>query len=162
MVPPLSQLLLNLAAATAMVALTTLMHSFGLLLLTRLMRGAHHRLRTLADRIGQAGMILLAVFGVFALHTSEIWSYAALYRVLGELTTFEEALYFSTVTFVGLGYGDVTLSVDWRVLSAIEAANGVILIAWSTAFLLTVTTRLRVLDHDWLDKGREQGGAPEP
>ena len=32
----------------------------------------------------------------------------------------------------------------------IEAANGVILLAWSTTFLLSVTSRLRVLEHDWL------------
>jgi hypothetical protein len=89
---------------------------------------------------------------VFALHTAEIWLYAALYLGLGELKTFEGALYFSTVTFASLGYGDIVLSPRWRVLSAIEAANGVILFAWSTAFFLSVTTRLRLLEHHWLEK----------
>jgi hypothetical protein len=37
-------------------------------------------------------------------------------------------------------------------VSAIEAANGWILFAWSTAFRLTVTTRLKILEHDWLDR----------
>jgi hypothetical protein len=27
-----------------------------------------------------------------------------------------------------------------------------ILIAWSTAFLLTVTSRLKILEHDWLER----------
>lgn len=148
----LHQLGLNLGIASTMVAATTLIHFFGLLLLMWLLSRVHLRLRTLTARLQQAGMLLIVVFGVFAVHTTEIWLYAALYRGLGELRTFEEALYFSTVTFASLGYGDIVLSPQWRVLSAIEAANGVILFAWSTAFLLSVTTRLRLLEHDWLEK----------
>jgi len=146
------QLGLNLGAATVMVALTTLIHFFGLILLTRVMSGAHRRLRTHEGRWRQASMILLVVFGIFALHTAQIWAYAAVFRVLGEFTTFEQALYFSTTSFSTLGYGDLTLSAQWRLLGAIEGANGLILIAWSTAFLMGVTTRLRLLEHDWLER----------
>ncbi|MBY0563809.1 MAG: potassium channel family protein [Hyphomonadaceae bacterium] len=135
-----------------MVALTTLMHFFGLLALTWVMGRAHVRLKTHQGLWRQAGMILLVVFGIFALHTTQIWTYALLYRLLGEFHTFEQALYFSTVTFSTVGYGDLTLSVNWRLLGAIEAANGLVLIAWSTAFLLTTTTRLRLLEHDWLER----------
>lgn len=160
--PSFHQLGLNLVIATLMVTYTTLTHFFGLLGLTRLMSGAHVRLKSHAGRLRQAGMILLVVFGIFGLHTVEIWSYAAVYRWLGELSTFEEALYFSTVTFVALGYGDIVLSPAWRVLSAIQAANGVILLAWSTAFMLTTTTRLRILEHDWLEKHPSDSGPTPP
>lgn len=146
------QLLLNLAGATVMVAGTTLIHFFGLILLTRVMSRAHRRLRTNEGHWRQASMILLVVFGIFALHSAQIWAYASLYRLLGEFRTFEQALYFSTATFSTAGYGDITLSQNWRVLGAIEAANGLILIAWSTAFLMGVTTRLRLLEHDWLER----------
>ena len=147
----LNQLILNLAAASAMVALTTLSHLVGLLTLSRLVGDAHARFSLHRGRFRRLGAVLLTVFGVFGLHTLQIWSYAVLYRVLGELRTFEEALYFSTVTFVSLGYGDVVLTTRWRLLSAIEAANGVILIAWSTAFLLAVTTRLKLFAHKWFE-----------
>ena len=73
-----------------------------------------------------------------------------MFYMLGELQYFETALYFSTTTFTAVGYGDVLISPRWRLVAAIEAANGVILLAWSTTFLLSVTSRLRVLDHDWL------------
>lgn len=149
---PLSQLGLNLAIATLMVAITTLEHFFGLLLLTRFMSGAHTRLRPHQSAWRQAGMILLAVFGLFFLHTLQVWCYAVLYRLLGEFNTFEAALYFSTVSFSTLGFGDLTLTVNWRVLGAIEAVNGLVLIAWSTAFLMSLTTRLRVLEHEWLER----------
>ena len=48
-----------------------------------------------------------------------------------------------------VGYGDVTLPVQWRVLGAIEAASGVILLGWSTAFFVSVVSRIRALEHDW-------------
>lgn len=140
----------NLLVAGAMVSATVLVHFWGLLGLTHAMRGGRERLSKRDGAPRQAIIILTVVFGIFALHTIEIWSYAGLYRLLGEITSFEEALYFSTVTFASLGYGDVVLSPRWRVLSAIEAANGVILFAWSTTFLLSVTSRLKLLDHDWL------------
>lgn len=142
----------NLAAASAMVAFTVLLHFWGLTILIGIVSGGGERLRAHEGRVRAALVVLLSVFGVFALHTLEIWSYAALYRLLGETRTFEEALYFSTVTFASLGYGDIVLSPRWRLLSAIEAANGVILFAWSTAFLLTITRRLNILEHDWLKR----------
>lgn len=152
MVSPVHQLALNLGASTLMVGLTTLIHFFGLILLIRIMGRAHVRLRTHESAWRQAGMILVVVFGIFALHTAQIWAYALVFLFLGEFRSLEEALYFSTVTFSTVGYGDVTLSVAWRLLGAIEAANGLILIAWSTAFLLSVTARLRLLEHDWLER----------
>jgi hypothetical protein len=105
-------------------------------------------------------LIVLTVFGLFGLHTIEIWLYAALYSGLGEFKNFESALYFSTTTFVTIGFGDVVLSPRWRLISAIEGANGLILIGWSTAFLITVTTRLRLLEHAWLDRTERKKEVP--
>jgi hypothetical protein len=141
----------NLAMATVMVGFTVFIHFWGLILLSRVMGGVRRRMRAHENHAKQAAVILLVVFGIFALHTGEIWFYAIVYRILGETTGFEEALYFSTTTFASLGYGDIVLSPRWRILSAVEGANGVILFAWSTAFLLTVTARLKLLEHDWLE-----------
>ena len=149
----LGQLLLNLSIASAMVALTVVVHFWGLIALTRIVSGGSERLRAHEGAGRAALVVVLGVFGVFALHTVEIWLYAALYRVvLIETQSFEEALYFSTVTFASLGYGDIVLSPRWRLISAIEAANGVILFAWSTACLFTLTRRLNLIERDWLER----------
>jgi hypothetical protein len=149
----LGQLLLNLAVAGAMVALTVMVHFWGLIALTRIVSGGSERLRAHEGAGRAAIVIVLGVFGVFALHTVEIWLYAALYYgVLTETRTFEEALYFSTTTFASIGYGDIVLSPRWRLISAIEGANGVILFAWSTAFLFTLTRRLNLIERDWLER----------
>lgn len=150
MIGEYSRLASNLALASAMVALTVLMHFWGLVLLTRLVSHGGRRLRA-HESHGRAGvLVMLGVFGVFALHTLEIWAYAGLYQLLGEARGFTDALYFSTTAFASLGFGDIVLSPRWRLISAIEAANGVILFAWSTAFLLALTRRLGVFSHEWL------------
>jgi len=144
-------LLANLAVASLMVAATVLVHFWGLLVLTRVVSGGHRRLRGDESRVRAALVVLIGVFGIFGLHTIEIWLYAALYQVLGEVGSFADALYFSTTSFASIGYGDIVLSPRWRLISAIEGANGVIVFAWSTAFLLTLNRRLNVLEHGWLE-----------
>ena len=146
------QLLSNLGLASVMVSVTVMIHFWGLLLLTYVMSESRHRLRPHESRMRQAVLIIFVVFGIFALVTIHIWLYAALFRLLGEVPNFESALYFSTTTFTAVGYGDILISPRWRLVAAIEAANGVILLAWSTAFLLSVTSRLRMLEHDWLER----------
>jgi len=85
-----------------------------------------------------------AVF-VLVLHIIEVSAWAVVYLSLNdipELRTFEQATYFSIVTFTSLGYGDITLQGSWRLLSGIEAMNGIILFGWSTALLFAILQRL--------------------
>jgi Ion channel len=140
----------NLAMATVMVTLTVIIHFVGLLALLRLLDRTGHHFRPLDSTLGQGVLIILVVLGLFAIHTVEIWAYALCFIVLGAINDFESALYFSTVTFTTVGYGDIVLDPGWRLLGAIEAANGFILFGWSTAFLLSLTRSLRALEHDWL------------
>ena len=74
------------------------------------------------------------------------------YLSLGALPDFESALYFSTTSFTTIGYGDVVLEKSWRLFGAVEGANGLLLFGWSTAFLIAVTARMRILEHDWLER----------
>lgn len=142
----------NLALATFMVSLTVAIHLGGLLGLLWVLRDRAHRIRAHESRLVPLGVILFVVLGLVAIHSVEIWLYAAAFWAIGAVGDFETALYFSTVTFTTLGYGDVVLEGNWRLFGAIEAGNGLILFGWSTAFLLSVTSRLRLLEHDWLEK----------
>jgi hypothetical protein len=156
-------MLANLSLATFAVTVTVVIHFVGLLILLRLLRYRGHGFRAQHSILGQGLLIIVVVLGIFAIHTAEIWFYALLFLAIGAIGDFEAALYFSTVTFSSLGYGDIVLTPQWRTFGAIEAANGLILIAWSTAFLLSLMSRLRALEHDWLEghapphepKGRE-------
>lgn len=140
----------NLAIACVMVGSTVVIHFIGLLALMWWLRARGHRFRAHESAIGQGAVIVLVVLGLMATHTVEIWLYAAVYRMLGALPDFETALYFSTTSFTTLGYGDIVLAEGWRLLGSIEGANGLLLFGWSTAFLLSVVSRMRGVEHDWL------------
>ena len=65
-----------------------------------------------------------------------LWACFYLYHpAISELRNLESAFYFSMVTFTSVGYGDLVLAGSWRVLSAIQAANGVIIFGWTTALI---------------------------
>lgn len=65
----------------------------------------------------------------------ESGAWAITYLLIGALDSAEEAVYFSMVTYTTLGYGDITLSDQWRLLSSFEAANGILMFGWSTALI---------------------------
>jgi hypothetical protein len=140
----------NFALATFMVGLTVTIHFIGGLALMWLLHRSGHRFRAHESWRGQGAAILVVVLGLVGIHTAEIWAYAVVYLTIGALPDFESALYFSTTSFTTLGYGDVVLDHRWRLFGAIEGANGLLLFGWSTAFLFSVTSRMRALEHDWL------------
>ena len=142
----------NLALATLMVGLTVIIHFAGLLGLMWVLRARGHRFRAHESAVGQGAAIVFVVLGLVAILTIEIWLYGMVYLSLGALPDFESALYFSTTSFTTIGYGDVVLEKSWRLFGAVEGANGLLLFGWSTAFLIAVTARMRILEHDWLER----------
>jgi hypothetical protein len=42
---------------------------------------------------------------------------------------------------------------NWHILGAIEGAVGIIMLGWSTAFLVSLLTQMKLLNHDWLSTG---------
>src|SRR6202035_1785618 len=122
----------QLIIATAMAAMTVVMHLLGLSILIATTNRHSIRLQTERHLVLQTLVLVGVSFGLFILHSVEIWSYAVLYHWVGAIRSFEDALYFSTATYATIGERDLTLSSGWRVLGAIEGANGVILLGWST------------------------------
>jgi len=87
-------------------------------------------------QFGTMCLLGLTVLIIIGIHTIEAWVWAILYVKLGEFKNFSKALYFSVVTCTALGYGDITLSERWRLLSTFEAMGGLLLFGASTAFLI--------------------------
>jgi hypothetical protein len=140
----------ELAVATAMVLLTVIIHALGLYGVARLLRleereEAAARMHPLSVR----GFVttLTVILSLFALHGTEIWLYAFLYDAIGAVDGLRNAVYFSTVTYGAIGYDDAAMAENWRLVSAIEGINGIVLIGWSTAFFAMVVLRMRRLIH---------------
>jgi hypothetical protein len=136
----------ELALATIMVLLTVAIHGAGIYALARLLRleereEAEEHVHPLSLR-GIAATLIVIV-GLFVLHGIEIWLYAFLYLGIGSVEGLREAIYFSTITYGAIGYSDAAMAEQWRLVSAIEGINGIILIGWSTAFFVTLVARMR-------------------
>jgi len=79
------------------------------------------------------GVMLLLVIGNLA--QMAIW--AALFMLLGEFQQFDAAFYHSAVNFATLGYGDIVMSEQHKLLGPLQAVNGVLMIGVSTAALMS-------------------------
>ena len=141
-------MLIQLVLATAMVLITALIHLFGLAILMHVLRSHTRSFRR--PNFLPLTLLLAATVGIIAIHTVEIWLYALLYLQLDAFGHFEQALYFSTVTYATIGYGDMVMPHQWRILGAIEGAAGIIMLGWSTAFVVSLLSQLKLLGHDWL------------
>lgn len=87
--------------------------------------------------------LVLATIWLLAAQTASVWLWSFTFRLLGVFDSLEPAVYFTLVTFTTLGYGDITLDADWRILSGMTAVNGLLMFGFSTAFLFEVFARMR-------------------
>lgn len=91
---------------------------------------------------------------VLAILTAGIWIWALAFHALGAFVTLEEAVYFSLVSFTTLGFGDVLLPVDWRILSGMAAANGFLTFGLMTALMVEALRHIRLGQHEARKKRR--------
>jgi len=80
-----------------------------------------------------SGVMLLLLIG----NLGQIAVWALLFRLLEEFQEFSDAFYHSAVNFGSLGYGDIVMSEQHKLLGALEAINGVLMIGISTAALMS-------------------------
>ena len=85
---------------------------------------------------------VLALFGIITMvmlgNLAQIVIWGALFLWLGEFNTLQEAIYHSGVNFATLGYGDIVMSPQWKMLGPLEAVNGALMIGLSGASMLAV------------------------
>lgn len=130
---------------TTIIILIVLFHAAGLVWLADLLTNISSSFEFLQSKIGAMSLLAFTVFMVIGIHTIEAWIWAFIYLKLGEFKDLSRALYFSVVTCTALGYGDITLSKRWQLLSTFEAMGGLLLFGASTAFLIGFMQKLFVV-----------------
>ncbi len=135
---------LGLAAVMALVCLA--IHFVGLAVLVRIVR--HWRSHGVPSLTRQATTMTIVLFGLLAVHSAEIWTYAGLYLALGEFRDTANALYFSLSSYAATGYGDLVLDARWRILGATESMIGLLMLGWSIAFMVTTVSHLRLFAEE--------------
>lgn len=132
--------LAKLAIAFVLIALTVLIHAAGLALV---MRRLPPPSRLDHAHFGPRVWLLVRVAAwVVTIHCVEIAVWALFYWSQKSLPDFESSLYFAVVTYTTLGYGDLVLSREWRLLAGIEALIGILMCGWSTGFFVAIVGRI--------------------
>lgn len=134
-------MLTNLLLGTALIAATVVIQTAGLMALSHVITRLVFRFRLHRHDFWRTLAMVATVLGLFALHTGEVWLWAATYLRLGAASRFEDALYLSTASFSTLGADKGPAAEPWRLLIALESVDGFILIGWSIAFLVAASTR---------------------
>ena len=75
-----------------------------------------------------------------AMMTTAVWLWAVAFYLLDN---FEAAVYFALVAFTTLGFGDLLLPTEWRLLGGLAAANGLLLFGLLTAILVETLRETR-------------------
>jgi hypothetical protein len=128
----------ELSVACCLLAITVMIHAAGLSAVLRRLSGSSISLdtswRITAVLVGVAWILL-------ALHLVEIGLWALFYWWQDCLPDLESSLYFSGVTYATLGYGDVLLPTDWRLLAPLEALTGILMSGLSVSFFFVVVSK---------------------
>lgn len=137
-------MLLQIAIGTGLILLTVLVS--GLTMPSMEAAFLRHRPWLMRRPHGPKQMLVLclSLVWVLGLLTIAVWLWAAALYALGALSTLEAAVYFSLVAFTTLGFGDVLLPQEWRLLAGMMAANGLLNIGLATAILVEVLRQLRL------------------
>ena len=121
---------------------TTMVHAGAMVVALRILRMVHIGRRSLRSLHAKAALVAALVLMMFLASLIEAGIWALTYVKVGAFTSFEPALYFSTVTFTTLGYGDLVIGADWRLVASFEAANGTIMFGWTAALIVAFVQRV--------------------
>ena len=97
-----------------------------------------------------AGMrpLLVATLVMMVGTLVQIMLWGGLFLWLGEFEQAYDAIYHSAVNFTSLGYGDIVMSRERRLLGPLEAVNGVLMLGMSAAAMMAIVQHMITLLRD--------------
>ena len=135
----------QIAAAVLLVSLTVCLQCAGTIALIEWLK------RVLAKDIHKHGpgyaatLVVKSTLAIVILQGLLILLWASFYRMRC-FPSWELAFYFSATSYSTVGYGDLILPSNWRLLGPLEAIIGVLMCGISVSVLFALVTRL--LDRD--------------
>jgi len=145
--------LLKMLYIGGLAGLCVAVHAAGLMTMSHWLR---NRATPIKRSYWRDVWVLIRVsWGLILLHIVEIGIWGGFYHWKGILPDLNTALYFSSITYTTVGYGDVVLSPAWRNFSSAEALVGILMAGLSTSFFFMFLNRL-------FDRQRTPGPTDRP
>ena len=133
----------NWICGLALVALTLAIHAAGVMFMVSVLHSIRLRLESRSVHFRHVFAIVIGAITAMGLllvvlHGIEAAFWAAAYVWLGALESPEAAILYSVDAMATRGASGLTLQPHWRMMGALEAANGMLLFGISTAFIFTI------------------------
>lgn len=131
----------------SLIAATTAAHAFGIVMIFRGLQQSGQLAIGHKWHIRHPIALAVALIGVVGLmeailHGMEAGVWAAAYLWLGAINSYRDAILYSVNSFTTRGASGLSLDPQWRLMGALEAANGMLLFGISTAFVFAVMQRI--------------------
>ena len=134
-------MLIHLMLGFGLVVVCVVIHGLGtLVVIDRFAKS----LQSSQGRIATGMLTIRVVSSLLLLHLLEASAWAVLYWLAQAFPDGETAFYFSLTSYTTVGYGDVVLPPDWRLLGPIESATGILMFGWSTGVMVAAINRIHV------------------
>ena len=135
----------QICAAVLLLSLTLCLQCAGVITLFEWLKRVLARDTHKHGPVYSASLVVRSAVAIVILHGLVILLWASFYRTRC-FPSWELAFYFSASSYSTVGYGDVILPSNWRVLGPLEAVTGVLMAGISVSVLFALVTRL--LDRD--------------
>ena len=130
----------KLLMAWCLMALCVTIHAIGL---TGAFRWFYRSPALAGSRFWPQTWLLIRIAGwLILLHLIEISLWALFYVWREGMLDLNSAFYFSSATYATVGYGDLVLPKELRLMGGVEALTGILMCGWSTAFFFAVVVRM--------------------
>ena len=139
--------------AGGLTVVTMAVHAVAFALLIRVV--VRRRLLASADMWHVTWSMIGLTCGLILIHLVDISIWGAFYFWQSCLPDAKGAFYFSGVTYTTLGYGDLLLPKEWRMLGPVEALTGILMCGLSTGFFFAAVSR-------WIGNSGQRRAASAP
>ncbi len=109
-------------------------------MMVRLIQSVH--LRVINVFRAHALLLFLVFTILLASHLAQAAIWAVAYYAIGGFDDLATSLYFSLSSYTTVGYADVVLPENMRLLGPLEAATGVLMFGWSTGYIFAFATHM--------------------
>lgn len=95
------------------------------------------------ESVRRATLLVASVLWMLIALIVVVFAWALLFQWLGAFSDLEDAFYLALVSITTVGFGDVVLDRELRILSGFAAADGFVIFGLDTAVLFEMMRRLR-------------------
>ena len=124
----------------ALIAITMMIHAFGMLVTLTVGASTRNRSRIAAGFFTNIRVLVVTSWVIVFVHLGEVAIWAGFFVWREAMPSISAAYYYSLMQYVTVG-SELTLPVRWRLLGGLIGIAGLLTFAWSTTVLLRLAQR---------------------